>query len=317
MYRLYVALRLGKMLASRGRPDEAEGVYVSVLSDPVVLAGQFTVHARSRVPNSLEKEFSRVLRDYAALLEARGKAGDATRVRAEHLARLRAAVPPSGSDSPSALTRRARLLARVGQFKEAADDYARAIELDPGDHWRWYPLGCLLAYADQPDAYRDHCRAMLRRFGASTDRFIAGRTAKTCLLLPGVTPDLTPQLRLVDVVLAPGANQQHMPWFRQLKGIAEYRRGHFAAAIESFEQSRRLLPADFETSEAVALLFLAMSHHQLGHAERARGLLAEARGMMEQKVPKAGVDDLEASLIEFWLVCHVIRREAEALFAGG
>ena len=42
-----------------------------------------------------------------------------------------------------------------------------------------------------------------------------------------------------------------------------------------------------------------------------------ARSMMEQKLPKAGVDDLEASVIEDWLICHVVRREAEALFAGG
>ena len=38
---------------------------------------------------------------------------------------------------------------------------------------------------------------------------------------------------------------------------------------------------------------------------------------MEQKLPKAGEEDLESSVIEDWLICHAIRREAEALFAGG
>ena len=60
-----------------------------------------------------------------------------------------------------------------------------------------------------------------------------------------------------------------------------------------------------------------MAHHRLGHAEQARDLLAEARGVMEQKLAKAGEEDLECSIIEDWLICHVIRREAEALFAGG
>jgi hypothetical protein len=37
---------------------------------------------------------------------------------------------------------------------------------------------------------------------------------------------------------------------------------------------------------------------------------------MEQKVAKAGVEDLEDCGVENWLICHVARREAEALLAG-
>ena len=60
-----------------------------------------------------------------------------------------------------------------------------------------------------------------------------------------------------------------------------------------------------------------MAHHRLGHAEQALALLGEARGVMEQKLPKAGEEDLESSSLEDWLIWHVVRREAEALFAGG
>ena len=45
--------------------------------------------------------------------------------------------------------------------------------------------------------------------------------------------------------------------------------------------------------------------------------IIETDGMMEQKLAKAGVEDLETSTIENWLICHVVRREAEALFTGG
>jgi len=60
-----------------------------------------------------------------------------------------------------------------------------------------------------------------------------------------------------------------------------------------------------------------MAHHHLRHPKQARDLLGEARALMEQAMPKAGEEDLESCVIEDWLICHVIRREAEALFGGG
>jgi tetratricopeptide (TPR) repeat protein len=315
LIRLGAAVRLGNLLVGERRLDEAEGVYLAVLSDPGVLAGQFTAGAASKFGGSVEQEASSATHDYAALLESRGKAADATRVRAEHLARLRAAVPPREVDSPSALTRRAQLLARVGRFEEAAADYARAVELDPADHWRGYLLGCLLAYTDQPDAYREHCRKMLRQFGGTTDMFVADRMAKSCMLLPGATDDLTQQSRLVEVTLTRGAGTGYMRHFALNKGLAEYRQEHFRPAVDWLEESLRSLP-DNLPAKFTATLLLAMAHHRLGDAEQARDLLAEARGVMEQKLAKAGEEDLECSVIEDWLICHVIRREAEALFAS-
>jgi tetratricopeptide (TPR) repeat protein len=282
-----------------------------------MLAGQFSVGVTPMLGDSVEQGFSCAVRNYAALLELHGKAGEAARVRSQHLAHLRAALPPPGADSVSALTRRANLLARLGRFKEAAADYARAVELNPGDHWPWYLLGCLLAYTDQPDAYRAHCQRMLQQFGATRDRFVADRTAKTCMLLSGATADLAQQLRLVDLVFAPGGDDGMLPWFRLLKGMAEYRQGHFGPAIGWLEQSVPSFPDDHQPAKATAILFLAMAHHRLGHAEQARARLAEARDVMEQKLPEAGKEDLEFSAIENWLACHVIRREAEALLAGG
>src|SRR3712207_7767109 len=39
------------------------------------------------------------------------------------------------------------------QFKEAADDFLLGIELTPQKHDLWFLRGCLLAYAEQRDAY--------------------------------------------------------------------------------------------------------------------------------------------------------------------
>jgi hypothetical protein len=60
-----------------------------------------------------------------------------------------------------------------------------------------------------------------------------------------------------------------------------------------------------------------MTHHRLGHAEQARSLFADARLYMDREMPAAGAEDLGRVNVEDWLICHVIRREADALFAGG
>ena len=211
---------------------------------------------------------------------------------------------------------RAHVLARAGRFDEALADFSKAIELDPSVHWPWYFRGCILAHAGQSDAYRAHCRAMLRQFGSTTDPYVADRTAKTCMLLPDATGDLAGQLRLVDVVFARGKDEGAMPWFRLLKGLAEYRQGHYGAAIDWLEQSRATLENKFVPARATASLLLAMVHHRLGHAERARSLFAEARHSMDRDLPGAGAEDLDPVNVEDWLISHVIRREAEDLLAG-
>jgi hypothetical protein len=71
------------------------------------------------------------------------------------------------------------------------------------------------------------------------------------------------------------------------------------------------------TTVAAAEFFVAMGHHRLGHANAAREAFERARLIMETQVPKAGADDIGIGNLEDWLICHVIRREAEALFAGG
>src|SRR3954451_19282063 len=101
---------------------------------------------------------------------------------------------------------------------------------------------------------------MLRQFGTTKDRFVADRTAKSCMIVPGATPDLARQLRLVEVVLAPGFDEDMVSWNRLLEGIAEYRQGYFAPAIVSLDQSLKLFHYDgFDAFKATATLLLAMA----------------------------------------------------------
>jgi hypothetical protein len=158
---------------------------------------------------------------------------------------------------------------------------------------------------------------MLLQFGGASDRYVADRTAKTCMLLPDATRDLGGQLRLVDVVFAPGSGDEAaQPWFQMLKGLAEYRQGNYAAAVDCLEESRPAFAGTFAPAKATATFLLAMAHHRLGHTEQGRALFSEARQYMDREMPSAGEDDLAGVNVEDWLICHVIRREADAHFAG-
>ncbi len=72
--------------------------------------------------------------------------------------------------------------ARQGRWKQAAEDLATAYPLSP-DAWTGMRLGILLAWIGEDDRFRDHCRALVDRFGGTTDRKIADRMLKACSLL--------------------------------------------------------------------------------------------------------------------------------------
>ena len=87
-------------------------------------------------------------------------------------------------------------------------------------------------------------------------------------------------------------------WVWPALGVARYRAGKYAEAIEALEESDRLRP-DARRSEFNAF-FLAMAHWQLGHQDEARQWYDKAVERMEKNRP----DDEE--LLRF-------RAEAEEL----
>jgi Flp pilus assembly protein TadD len=63
-------------------------------------------------------------------------------------------------------------------------------------------------------------------------------------------------------------------------GIAHYRMGDYAKALETLEQSEKLNAA--KGPHPANLAFLAMAHHQLGHKEQAQARLTRLREVMKQ-----------------------------------
>jgi hypothetical protein len=102
-----------------------------------------------------------------------------------------------------------------------------------------------------------------------------------------------------------------LAFVQHAKGIAEYRRGNYALALDWFAKSvpgmSKAGTADWVVwCQATDLLFSAMAAHQLGKTEDSRQWLAEAHRLIGT-VPRADNTD--------WLMMDLVRREAEALIA--
>ncbi|MBI1917216.1 MAG: protein kinase [Planctomycetes bacterium] len=198
---------------------------------------------------------------------------------------------------------RLKHLAIVRDWKGAAQAAARWTGLEPDDAWGWYTLSILRWGAGDLPGYRQVCREMVTRFGEAKDAGVAHLTVKACLLLPDAVSDLKPVLRLAERAELPG-------WFATTSGMADYRAGNYTGALKRLRQA--IVPVDdYPAREALNHLFLAMAHHQLGHADEATRALAQARAVegrvKPQRVERPDLDEIE------WLRVEIVRREAEAL----
>jgi hypothetical protein len=212
-----------------------------------------------------------------------------------------------------------------GNWKEAADDLSRALECLPsGTHdWRWaaYHLAFVLAYLGETEKYQALCRRTIRDFRHTTDIPVAEQTSKMCLFSDTVqdpsVQDQAAQLADFAIDHLEGAiareefDEGQRPYVELAKGIAEYRRGRYAGALEWFQKSIRGMSLDMDWSKCLQItniLFAAMAAHQLGETERPRQWLAEAdrlRGTLP--TPYNNTDRLTADMV---------RREALALIEG-
>jgi tetratricopeptide (TPR) repeat protein len=225
----------------------------------------------------------------------------------------------------SARGERAEALNRLGRLQEAESayleleqSYQEAIQRNPSDHWNWYSEAPLRLRRGDLEGYRRVCREMLARFSRTDDPMIAERTAKTCLLVPDAVGDIGPVLDLADRAVTGTEQINVYDWFLLARGMADYRAGRIANAIDCLN---KVLSLNRETRyrsdwalPATAQLFLAMAHHRLGRVHEARHALNQATELMEQPCPFGyrcqfpGYPD--------WLRFQLVRPEAERLVKG-
>ena len=180
-----------------------------------------------------------------------------------------------------------------------------------------------MAYLDDGEAYKKHCKKMADGFKKKLfEPQIMDRTAKICFIHPDAVSDLSVPLDLSNravgflVNMPPNENTTQLgAWFQMAKGMGEYRAGQFEESIKWLSKSRQQLKNAPEGT-ATDDLFLAMAHLKLGRLPEARMYYQRARDVID-KLPRAGLADVGTTGVENWLICQTVYREARGMFGTG
>jgi eukaryotic-like serine/threonine-protein kinase len=218
---------------------------------------------------------------------------------------------PQGS---ALLLVRAQFLARHAVWADAAGDFTRIIQFKPDDAWAWHCLAAVLVQEGQLDAYREHCRKSVERFGNTTDPVTAERIAKDCLILPESGADLDSIAKMAHTASSSTNNPSNAAWFQLVQALADYRQGHFTNALDWSDQVLTKVGAISERDVA-AYMVQAMACQRLNQHDKARAALATGKELAGTKLPRIEGGDLGRYWLD-WVTAQALLREAKALIEG-
>jgi tetratricopeptide (TPR) repeat protein len=209
------------------------------------------------------------------------------------------------------LRKRGELYVRLSQWKEAAADYAKLVELDPADTTAWLHAAPLLILAGDQSGYTQHCQSMVRRFGDTDDARDADKTIKVSLLGSGPVDGTKLPLETLESALDDASAPV---WFCKYgyttRALAAYRAGNADKAVQSVHKAQESQGyADSPSVQALALSLLAMAQHELGNTQDARQALAQATDLTDQYLPKLPGGELGYAWPD-WLIANILHAEA-------
>ena len=206
---------------------------------------------------------------------------------------------------------------RLAQFRFAEDDLHKLTVLEPSNSNAWYYLASVRLYLKDEEGYRQAATQMYQQFNRIENRQTSSRLVLTCLLTPTPVGNVK-RLNVLADVASGGENVRalNFRWFYICKALMEYRDGRFNAALQWTTRARGATglyaPHTIEFIEA-------MSQQQLGQPAVAREEYRRAVEQLEFQAPRLDVvgNAAMANLnLSDYVVCQIIRREADTLFAG-
>ena len=202
---------------------------------------------------------------------------------------------------------------RMCHWKEAAADFSKALELRP-EYFVYYRLAPVLVQSGDLEGYRRCCAQVIARFAATTDPHIAEWMAEDCLLLADSGVDLSVVTAWADLVVTAWKDSRVLPTVQFCKGLAEYRQGHFAGAVDWLQKALSHAGGDLER-DVKTYMVLAMAQYRSNQADQARVTLAKGVEIAESKLPKLESGDLGDDWVD-WIIAHVLMTEAKTLING-
>jgi serine/threonine protein kinase len=291
---LSTLLSLGTTLEAENKYAEAEQVYREALAV-----------WRKRGESETQQALAEV-EGLTHVLISQKKFGDAEQLLDETL------TPQLIQQKSSAelLSLRAGIKARCGKWQQAVADESLAVEDQPSNQWRFPILAALLVKTHSQPTYEQFRKKLLSTFANTTDIYVADQVAKSSLFLSSSEEDLKIINSLADSTVAEGVGDQGAkPYFQDCKALCEYRKGHYAEAVE-WAQKPLKIPGLHVYGHAYAVL--AMAYWQLGNKDEARAMLAKGEEAAPPTMPSSIAEDPSTSW-QGWLYARIQLEEASAL----
>jgi Flp pilus assembly protein TadD len=272
------------------------------------------LHARQRAQIA-EQEQARLRKQAEERAEMGQKMGMAglylTQDRFEDAEKVMNDVPPYPS-SAGIFNALGMIHGHRGEWSASARNLAKVVALAPSDHLAYHYLAPLLVETNDIDGYRTHCQQILKHFADTTDPTVAERMAKDCLMIPPLAADLDAIRKMADTAAAAGSNHKLWRYFQFVKGLSEYRQGHYQNAVDWLQEV--VAEQGYPHRRVQAHMVLAMAQHRLGQTEQARDSLANGIAIADAKLPKIEKGNLGGEWND-WIIAHVLIREAKAMIA--
>ncbi len=296
--------QLGNLLRAIDRHDEAEASYREAIAVFKKLV------AESPTSHDYQWHLGATRSNLTNLLTATGRLEDAADVRREAVTAYSRAIAGQ-ADNSDAWFNRGALYAELGQWQNAASDFAKAAELTP-DNIRPRYLGALvhLAAGDR-EGYRNMCASMVARFAETEDANIAHFASWSCVLAADATDDFSLPVQLANRAVETNPNDvAHI----QTLGAVLYRAGRFEVALERLIDANASLEDpthEARMSPAYGWFFLAMTHRRLGNVDEAQQWLDKATQWTQQVLAER--PEGAGTAWNRRLTLELLRHEAEEL----
>jgi Flp pilus assembly protein TadD len=205
-------------------------------------------------------------------------------------------------------------LVQEGRYEEAIPHFEQVLRRQPDAAWVRFETAVVCLYAGDEKAYQHHGRELLEQARGTSDPRIADRAAKVCLLGGDHPPDLPLAAELAGRATALGAGDSAGNYFQMLRGMAAYRSGEDAEALDWLHRSQEVRNP---YCSSTAIVFEAMTLQRLNRPDEARAALGRADAVyhdLEAQQAGSPSGPLGPDWVDL-LIFQIARREAATVVA--